>query len=433
MDFIYLIIGLAFGAVIVWLLIRNQHTGTTQQLSAQISAEIEKNKQLNVLAEERKRELEQERNRANELNKNLAATEADYRNLEEKLKERKKELEELQHQFSVQFKNLANDIFEEKSKKFTDQNKSNIQDILNPLKEKITEFEKKVEQTNIDSVKNNAALHQQLVNLKELNQQITKEASNLTRALKGDSKTQGNWGEMQLEAILETAGLQKDIHYFKEKNYKNEEGENQRLDYIIKLPDDKYLVLDSKVSLTAFAQYINAEEEIEQKKFLKQHIESVQSHIKLLSEKNYQNLYDINQPDYVMMFMANEPAFTLALREDNSIFEKALSRNIVLVSTSTLLATLRTISAIWKQDLQNKNALEIARQAGSLYDKFHALIEDLTKVGKSLESTQQQYKDSMNKLFEGKDNLIRKTERLRELGAKTTKQLDQRFLDRADD
>ncbi len=433
MDFIYLIIGLAFGAVIVWLLIRNQHTGTTQQLSAQISAEIEKNKQLHVLAEERKRELEQERNRANELNKNLAATEADYRNLEEKLKERKKELEELQHQFSVQFKNLANDIFEEKSKKFTDQNKSNIQDILNPLKEKITEFEKKVEQTNIDSVKNNAALHQQLVNLKELNQQITKEASNLTRALKGDSKTQGNWGEMQLEAILETAGLQKDIHYFKEKNYKNEEGENQRLDYIIKLPDDKYLVLDSKVSLTAFAQYINAEEEIEQKKFLKQHIESVQSHIKLLSEKNYQNLYDINQPDYVMMFMANEPAFTLALREDNSIFEKALSRNIVLVSTSTLLATLRTISAIWKQDLQNKNALEIARQAGSLYDKFHALIEDLTKVGKSLESTQQQYKDSMNKLFEGKDNLIRKTERLRELGAKTTKQLDQRFLDRADD
>jgi len=433
MDFIYLIIGLAFGAVIVWLLIRNQHTGTTQQLSAQISAEIEKNKQLHVLAEERKRELEQERNRANELNKNLAATEADYRNLEEKLKERKKELEELQHQFSVQFKNLANDIFEEKSKKFTDQNKSNIQDILNPLKEKITEFEKKVEQTNIDSVKNNAALHQQLVNLKELNQQITKEASNLTRALKGDSKTQGNWGEMQLEAILETAGLQKDIHYFKEKNYKNEEGENQRLDYIIKLPEDKYLVLDSKVSLTAFAQYINAEEEIEQKKFLKQHIESVQSHIKLLSEKNYQNLYDINQPDYVMMFMANEPAFTLALREDNSIFEKALSRNIVLVSTSTLLATLRTISAIWKQDLQNKNALEIARQAGSLYDKFHALIEDLTKVGKSLESTQQQYKDSMNKLFEGKDNLIRKTERLRELGAKTTKQLDQRFLDRADD
>jgi len=433
MDFIYLVIGLAFGAVIVWLIIRNQHAGTTQQLSAQISAEMEKAKQWQITAEERRRELEQERNRANELNKNLAATEADYRNLEEKLKERKKELEELQNQFSVQFKNLANDIFEEKSKKFTDQNKSNIQDILNPLKEKITEFEKKVEQTNIDSVKNNAALHQQLVNLKELNQQITKEASNLTRALKGDSKTQGNWGEMQLEAILETAGLQKDIHYFKEKNYKNEDDENQRLDYIIKLPEDKYLVLDSKVSLTAFAQYINAEEEIEQKKFLKLHIESVQSHIKLLSEKNYQNLYDINQPDYVMMFMANEPAFTLALREDISIFEKALSRNIVLVSTSTLLATLRTISAIWKQDLQNKNALEIARQAGSLYDKFHALIEDLTKVGKSLESTQQQYKDSMNKLFEGKDNLIRKTERLRELGAKTTKQLDQRFLDRADD
>ncbi|MCU0382688.1 MAG: DNA recombination protein RmuC [Cyclobacteriaceae bacterium] len=433
MDFVYLSVGIAVGFVVAWLIFKNKGTAATQQLNTQVSAEMEKNKQLQFLAEERRRELEQERNRANELNKNLAATEADYRNLEEKLKERKKELEELQNQFSVQFKNLANDIFEEKSKKFTDQNKSNIQDILNPLKEKITEFEKKVDLTNKESVERNAALREQLINLKELNQQITKEASNLTRALKGDSKTQGNWGEMQLEAILETAGLQKDIHYFKEKNYKNEEGENQRLDYIIKLPDEKYLVLDSKVSLTAFTQYINTDDEIEQKKFLKQHIESIQSHIKLLSEKNYQNLYDINQPDYVMMFMANEPAFTSALREDNSIFEKALSRNIVLVSTSTLLATLRTISSIWKQDLQNKNALEIARQAGSLYDKFHALIEDLTKVGKSLESTQQQYKDSMNKLFEGKDNLIRKTERLRELGAKTTKQLDQRFLDRADD
>lgn len=432
MEILYLVIGLLIGGLLAWFAMRSKFLSENQQTGGLLLAEREKAKTLDLRLIEQKKELEAERNKASALATNLSATEADYRNLEEKLKERKKEIEELQNQFAFQFKNLANDIFEEKSKKFTEQNKTNLSEILNPLKEKITDFEKKVEQTNKESIDRNSALREQLVNLKELNQQITKEASNLSKALKGDSKTQGTWGEIQLEAILERAGLQKDIHYFKEKNFKNEEGLNQRLDYIIKLPDDKYLVLDSKVSLTAYSEYYNTSDEVEQSKFLKSHLDSVYSHIKLLSEKNYQNLYEINQPDYVMMFLANEPALTLALKEDNSLYEKALDKNIALVSATTLLATLRTIGYIWKQDLQNKNALEIARQAGSLYDKFHTLIEDLTKVGNNLKSTQNSYQDAMNKLIEGKDNLVRKTERLKELGAKTTKQLSQQLLDRAD-
>lgn len=433
MEILYVSCGLVGGALVTWLVLKSKMTGDGQQTKGLLLAEQEKNKSLQTLWAELKKEVELERYKNTELSKNLSATEADYRNLEEKLKERKKEVEELQQQFAVQFKNLANDIFDEKSKKFTEQNKTNLSEILNPLKEKITDFEKKVEQSSKESNNQNIAMREQLINLKELNQQITKEASNLSKALKGDSKTQGTWGEIQLEAILERAGLQKDIHYFKEKNFKNEEGQNQRLDYIIKLPDDKYLVLDSKVSLTAYSEYYNTSDEIEQSKFLKSHLESVYSHIKLLSEKNYQNLYEINQPDYVMMFLANEPALTLALREDSGLYEKALDKNIALVSATTLLATLRTIGYIWKQDMQNKNALEIARQAGSLYDKFHTLIEDLTKVGNNLKSTQNSYQDAMNKLVEGKDNLVRKTERLKELGAKTTKQLSQQLLDRAEE
>jgi DNA recombination protein RmuC len=263
--------------------------------------------------------------------------------------------------------------------------------------------------------------------------QITKEAESLTRALKGDSKAQGNWGEMQLEAILEKVGLQKGIHYEKEKNFKNEEGNNQRLDYIIKMPDDKYMVLDSKVSLTAYSNYFEAEDEAEKAKHLKNHLESVYSHIKLLGDKNYQALYEIQQPDYVMMFVANEPALTMALKEDHSLYEKALDKNIVLVSTTTLMATLRTISYIWKQDLQNKNAIEIATESGKLYDKFVNFTEDLLKVGNNLKTTQTSFGEAMKKLYDGKGNLVRRAELLRELGAKTNKQIDKRLLDKAEE
>jgi len=430
-ELVWLLAGIVIGGIGAWFIAKYKFASEAVD-SAGLQIEKERVANLQNETTSLKAELEKERSKVLQLNNNLSTTEADYRNLQEKLNDQKEELGKLQEKFSLEFKHLANEIFEEKSKKFTDQNKTNLGELLNPLKERITEFEKKIEVNSKESLQQSTALREQLKSLKELNQQMTKEAESLTKALKGDSKAQGNWGEMQLEAILENVGLQKGVHYEKEKNYKNEDGANQRLDYIINLPDDKYLVLDSKVSLTAYSNYFEATDEAEKERFLKQHLDSILMHIKTLSDKNYQNLYEINQPDYILMFVANEPALNIAFQQKPDLFEAALNKNIVLVSTSTLMATMRTISYIWKQDLQNKNAIEIATQAGSLYDKFTNFTEDLIKVGRQLGQTQATYQDAMKKLSEGKDNLVRKTERLKELGAKTSKSLDQKLIDRSE-
>jgi len=440
MDIVWLLLGLLLGGIIAYFFLKSKlsNNDALKQLEEEKNnlqtshriAESEKTRLTEELSSTKK-DLSNERESNVQLNRQLSGLERDYKNLQEKLNEQKAELTEIQTQFKNEFKNLAQEIFEEKSKKFTDQNKSNLGELLNPLKEKIEKFEERAEKSSKENLQWNSALKEQINSLKELNIQITKEAESLTKALKGDSKTQGNWGEMQLEAILEKVGLQKGIHYEKEKNFKNEEGANQRLDYIIRMPDDKYLVLDSKVSLTAYSNYFDAEDEAEKAKYLKSHIESINNHIKILGEKNYQSLYEIQQPDYVMMFVANEPALTMALKEDHSLYEKALDKNIVLVSTTTLMATLRTISYIWKQDLQNKNAIDIATQAGQLYDKFVGFTEDLMKVGNNLKTTQNSFSDAMKKLYDGRGNLVRRTEILKELGAKATKTLDKRLIDKA--
>jgi len=341
------------------------------------------------------------------------------------------DFEQIQKILSLEFKNLANEIFDEKSKKLTLNNKENLALILDPLKEKIKNFEQKVEQSSKENLQWNVQLKEQIKGLKELNLQMGKEAENLTQALKGDSKTQGNWGELQIENILQKVGLQEGLGYEKEKNLKNEEGENQRLDYVVNLPDGKNIIIDSKVSLTAYVEYYNADNREEEKQYLKEHVKSVNNHVKILSEKNYQNL-GINQPDYILMFLANEPALGLALIEDQEIYDKALENNIVIVSTSTLLATLRTVAFMWKQDNQNKHALEIARQSGALYDKFCSFSEDLIKIGSNIEVTKKSYSEAMKKLIEGKDNLVRKSERLRELGAKASKKISSKLIERAD-
>lgn len=366
------------------------------------------------------------------LNRQLVESQTTQKDLERRLHEQKEELEKLNEKFSTEFQNLANKIFEEKSQKFTDQNKQKLEELLSPLRDRILEFQKKVEDTHTAGEKRGAALGEQLKHLRELNQQITTEAKSLTMALRGDSKTQGNWGEMQLEKILQNAGLQKDIHYSREDNYKNEEGKNQRLDFIINLPNGKHLILDSKVSLSAYSRYFDTEDENEKKQHVKEHLNSLYAHMKQLGEKNYQNLYGINPPDYVMMFIANEPALTIALSEDRRIFEKALDKNLVIVTPSTLMATLRTVAMIWNQDLQNRNAEEIARQAGALYDKFVSFTDDLHKIGTQLQTVSNTYTESMKKLVDGRGNLIRRAEQLRELGAKTTKSQSTKFLDRAD-
>ena len=351
-------------------------------------------------------------------------------NSENEMQNNKEELNKIQEKFTKEFENLANKILEEKSTKFTEQNKLNITSILNPLKEKIEGFEKKVSESQKESIGMHSALKEQLNNLKDLNLQMSKEAINLTKALKGDSKAQGDWGETQLEILLEKANLAKDIHFTTQGGYRDEDGRLKKPDFIINLPDKRHLIVDSKVSLTNYEAYFNAEDE-EQKNFhLKRHIESIRKHIKELSEKKYETLYEINTPDYVLMFVPIEPAYLLALNNNNQLYLEALDKNVVLVSTSTLLATLSTVSSMWRQENQKNNVLEIANQAGRLYDQFVNLTDDLIKVGTQLKTVQGSYDTSMKKLT-GKGNLVKKVEKIRELGAKTSKIMNKNLLDRA--
>ena len=349
---------------------------------------------------------------------------------QESPEKRDEELDKMREILSLEFKNLANEIFDEKTKKISEVNKENLSSILDPLRENIERFERKVELTNKDALEFNAILKSEINHLKNETLKMRDDANNLANALRGESKTQGDWGEQQMETILNAAGLENNIHYVKEKNIKTENLDNQRLDYIVKLPGEKCIVIDSKVSLVAYVNYYNSEDKEEKKGFLKDHLRSINTHITTLANKNYQDL-DINQPDYILMFMANEPAFKLAVLEDVSLYNKAIDKNIVMVTNSTLFATLKTIAYMWKQDKANKNAIEIARQAGSLYDKFQSFSEDLIKVGNNINTTKGTYDEAMKKLTEGKDNLVRKTERLRELGAKTSKKINEKLIDRA--
>lgn len=353
------------------------------------------------------------------------------KNNSEDSEKRQDEINSLREVLTLEFKNLANEIFDEKTKKITEVNRENLSNILDPLKENIARFERKVESSNKDAVEFNAILKSEINHLKNETLKMRDDATNLANALRGESKTQGDWGEQQMETILNAAGLERNIHYEKEKNLKNENQDNQRLDYIVKLPGDKCIIIDSKVSLVAYVNYYNAEEKEDKKYYLKEHLKSINTHVTTLANKNYQDL-DINQPDYILMFMANEPAFKLAVLEDVSLYNKAIDRNIVMVTNSTLFATLKTVAYMWKQDKANKNAIEIARQAGSLYDKFQSFSEDLIKVGNNLNTTKNTYEDAMKKLTEGKDNLVRKTERLRELGAKTSKKINSKLIERSE-
>ena len=277
-----------------------------------------------------------------------------------------------------------------------------------------------------------SALREQLGNLKDLNLQMSKEAINLTKALKGDNKTQGDWGETQLEILLEKAKLTKGIHYSTQGGFRDNEGKVKKPDFIINLPDNRHLIVDSKVSLTAYESYFSSENEIEKEAFLSKHIKSIRDHFKDLSSKKYDTLYEINSPDYVLMFVPIEPALMIALNKVNDLYLEALDKNIVLVSTSTLLATLSTVSSMWRQENQKNNVLEISKQAGALYDQFVNLTEDLIKVGNQLKTVQGSYDSSMKKLT-GRGNLIKKVENIKQLGVNTSKKINQSLLDRAND
>ena len=361
----------------------------------------------------------------------LSKKETDFENLWERNKEQKQEVEQLQEKFTKEFENLANKILDEKTTKFTEQNKENLKNILSPLQDKIQLFEKKVEDTHKESIDYHAALRQQILGLREMNEQMSKETINLTKALKGDSKMQGNWGELVLERVLEKSGLEKDREYFVQQSFVTEEGNRVFPDVIINLPDGKKMIVDSKVTLTAYERYINEEDDNLKAHHLKEHVISINRHVEQLGNKNYQDLYQMESPDFVLLFIPIESAFAIALNEDTSLYNKAFEKNIVIVTPSTLLATLRTIDSMWANQKQQENALEIARQAGALYDKFEGFVTDLVKIGKKMDEAKVEYQGAMNKLVDGKGNLITSVEKLKKMGAKAKKYLPENIINRA--
>lgn len=397
-----------------------------QQLTQQVQyAE----KQLSLLNTDKEKLIEEKQSLMIELSRK----ETEFENIQQKIAEQKEEVEQLQEKFTKEFENLANKILEEKSTKFTEQNKENIKNILNPLQEKILLFEKKVEDSQKENIGIHASLKEQLVQLQTQNLKITQEAENLTKALKGDSKIQGNWGELVLERVLEKSGLEKDREYFVQQSFTNEEGKRLMPDVVIHLPDNNKMVVDSKVSLTAYERYVNEEDADLRNNHLKEHVNSIKRHIEQLSDKKYHDIYKIESPDFILLFIPIEPAFALALNHDNSLYTKAFERNIVIVTPATLLATLRTIESMWTNQKQQENAYEIARLAGSLYDKFEGFVADLIKIGKKMDEAKTEYSGAMNKLVDGRGNVIVTIEKLKKMGAKTTKTLPENLLSRAEE
>ena len=376
-------------------------------------------------------ELAQERNLLNESKERFYELSQEYRSLEMDFKHTREKLDRLlldEEQKKEQFKYLATQILEEKTKSFDNAHRKGIQDLLDPLKERIKAFETKVDKSNESHLIRHTELHSQINQLKELNQQITKETVNLTNALKGDQKTQGNWGEIILESILQKSGLEKDREYFIQKNLKDEDGKNQRPDVIIQLPDQKNLIIDSKVSITAYERMVSTNEEDEILRASKALAISIKSHIDGLSAKNYHDLYKTSSPDFVLMFIPIDSVFTAALNIIPDLYTYAFDKNIVIVTPSTLLATLKTVDTMWRNEKQHKYAIEISTEAGKMYDKFALLVDDLLKLGSRLEQVKSTYDDSMKKLSDGKGNLISRAEKMKKLGAKANKQLPDHLI-----
>lgn len=445
MEIVLLLIGLAAGALLGFLAARLSHKS---QPSADAALQMEKTRleeRIHLLGTEREKleqvwndqlkkieaDLIDERKRSFELQARVSQLDEANRNLEEKIKNDKTELEQIQQKFKAEFEVLANKILEDKSSRFAEQNKTNLDIILNPLREKISSFEKQVQETYDKELRDKLSLQSEIKRLVELNQQVSEQANNLAHALKGDTKTQGNWGELVLEKVLERSGLKKDIEYRTQVSGTYEDGGRVQPDVVVFLPDEKHIIIDSKVSLVAYERMVNAETEEERQKSARAHVDSVKQHIKQLGEKDYTQITQLHTPDFVLMFMPIEAAFSAAIQQDPELFNIAWDKKIVLVSPTTLLATLRTIASIWKQERQVQNALEIAKSAGDMYDKLVGFSEDMIEVGKSMDKSKKVYEEAMNKLSTGKGNLIRRAEHLRELGAKTEKRLNQALINKS--
>ena len=431
---LFLFVGALLGAGVAWLITRYRMEArytspeilTSQYVARSVHEDLQQ--QADIMRDD----LMEKEQEIRELAMSLAAKDQTILHLDDKLRTQKEEMQAMQERSRLEFEQVANRLLEEKSKVFSAQNQEQIGHLLTPLKERIKSFEAGIEKQFLEETRDRVSLKKEIEQLRDLNQQLSQDATNLANALKGDNKSAGDWGEVQLQQLLERAGLQKDIHFRVQSSFRDRNGQLKRPDFIINLPGDKHLVIDSKVSLKAYELCFRAETNEERKKHLRLHVDSIRRHIKDLAGKNYQELYQINSPDYLLLFVPVEPAFALAIQEEQQLFSEALDRNIVLVTTSTLLATMRTVSFIWKQEKQKKSVLEIARQSGLLYDRFCAFVEDLQSIGKRINQTQTAWNDAMRKLTTSQkkgDTLIGRAERIRELGARTSRLLPRELLD----
>jgi len=420
---------LLIGAALGWMYAKSLGIKANRELDKDLEVQKEKLSMSLSRLEVLEKELEEERLKVSELNQNLAVAEVKEKSLQERYEAYRKELEQLQERFKLEFKNIATDILKQNTIDFSENNRKSITELVNPLKDKIETFQKTVSDTYEKGLKERSGLKVEIEKLVELNQKISEEANNLTRALKSDSKKQGNWGEMVLERILERSGLIKGEEYLVQESYRNDKGELIRPDVVINLPDDKHIIVDSKVSLTAYESFVNTENDEDKARFLKAHVSSVREHVKGLADKNYQLADKLDSPDFVLLFLPLESAFSLAVQEESDLFSFAWDRKIVIVSPTTLLATLMTVGSIWKHEKQTRNAIEIASEGGKLYDKFVAFLDDLENLGKQLSRAQKTYDEAHNKLKSGRGNIIGKVEKLKKLGAKTVKGIPNDLLE----
>jgi len=420
----YILLAFLAGSLMTFVLLRYKYR-------TEVNVAAEKLQKLEEDAAGLRKQLEDKQQQITELVRQNSILETQHNFLKQKLENQKAELENMQEKLTITFRNLANDILEEKAKRFTEQNKVNLDEILKPLGEKIKEFEKKVEETYDKEAQQRFSLKEEVKRLAEMNQLLSEEARNLARALKGDTKTQGNWGEMILESILEKSGLVRDQQYWIQPTFTSAEGNRLRPDVVILYPGKRSIVVDSKVSLTAYERYVSAETEEERQAALREHIISVRKHIDELSKKQYQNIPELHTLDFVMLFIPVEPAYLLLMQHEAGIWNEAYDKRILLISPTNLIAALKMIESIWRQEKQNQNAEEIARVGGELYDQLNRFVDELIELGKKLKAAQEHYQNSMQRLSEGRGNLIRRAEKLKMLGARTSKSFPENLLNRA--
>lgn len=434
------IIGLLVGILLMLLFGRkkqHQETGLVNDLEIKLAVENERLENKTSQINELKEKVEQQESSYHHQQKVTETDKVKIAELQTLLEDERKLthekialLEKAEKNMTTAFENISTRIIEEKSKKFTEQNKQNIGEILNPLREQLGDFRKKIEDVYDKETRDRVSLFNEITSLKSLNEQMSKDAINLTRALKGESKTRGNWGEVILQRVLEDSGLKNGREYEAQESYRDKHGKLFYPDVVVHLPDNKDVVIDSKISLNAYEKFCSSEDSEEQKQALTEHLNAIRTHVSDLEDKNYDELVKINSLDMVLMFVPIEPALMLAFEQDNNLYHDAFKRGIILVSPTTLHMTLRIIHNMWRYEYQNKNAQEIAKRAGDMYDKFVGFVDALEDVGDKLDKAQSAYQTAHNRLVDGKGNLVGRAEAIRKLGLQTNKKLDKAIVDR---